>query len=305
MKRLVIVYSPRSTKFSEVERGVLEKARKLQGWMVLKFEVVTGPVQENAARLAEILRKGDLVLAAGGDGTATMAMNAVIKSGKTVTFACLPFGNFNDFPEALGNLSFQKIIKRFEEGKYKVFYPLKVEIDQKFYTWAGMYFSIGLMAEATEIFDWPKNRKRLSKAKNRLQFAANKAFLWYLKNKWRKDFLPRETKLNEEQLPEITTDYLALNGVSIAGLIPGEGWMFRETEFWSGTMMNRSFWRAMFKFIRAMEGELPGKETTQDELLFRKPTDVFVHVEGEGEKLTGVKTIKISKGKESLRVIAE
>ena len=60
MKRIVIVYSPNSARFSEVDKKVIQKARKLRGWMICKFEVEEAPVRENAARLAAILRKDDL-----------------------------------------------------------------------------------------------------------------------------------------------------------------------------------------------------------------------------------------------------
>ena len=118
MKRLVIVYSPNSARFPEVERKVIDKARKLKGWMILKFEVKEAPIQEDAAELAKIIRKDDLVIAAGGDGTATMAANAIMRSGKIATLAVMPFGNFNDFAETLGRMSFERIVRKFEESNY-------------------------------------------------------------------------------------------------------------------------------------------------------------------------------------------
>ena len=39
MRRLLIVYNPRSTRFVDVEKEVLSKARDLKGYMVGKYEV--------------------------------------------------------------------------------------------------------------------------------------------------------------------------------------------------------------------------------------------------------------------------
>ena len=180
MKRLVIVYNPRSTRFPEVEREVLAKARKMKGWMVLKFEVEHAPIEKEAGRLAEIIRKGDLVVAAGGDGTATMALNAIMESGKLATMGVLPFGNFNDFSATLGEPSFLQIIRRFEEGKYKEFYPLEVSDDGRHFLYVGLYFTVGMLAEAAGLFEDEKVRRKLGRARNRLNFSARKTFGWSL-----------------------------------------------------------------------------------------------------------------------------
>lgn len=303
MKRMVIVYSPRSTRFVEVQRKVVEPARKLKGWMICKFEVEEAPVRENAARLAAILRKDDLVLSAGGDGTAAMCLNAIVESGTLATLAVMPFGNFNDYAESLGRMSLARIVRKFEEGRYKDFYPMEVKVNGKHYIYSGMYFTMGLMAEAERIFKKLKVRKKLAKARNRMSFSARKLFGWYVRNKRRKDFLPATMKVNDENVVKTTTDYVAMNGKSMAGVVPGEGWFDNATEFWSGTMRNRSLARMFVKFVKATEGELPGRLTERDVLTFEEPCSLFVHAEGEGEQLQGVKKVEISKPGKSLRVI--
>ena len=304
MKRLVIVYSPRSARFGEVEEKVLEKARKLSGWMVCKFKVEEAPVRENAKRLAMIIRKGDLVLSAGGDGTATMVLNAIIESGKLATMAVMPFGNFNDYAESLGKMSLERIVRKFEEGQFKEFYPLEVKVNEKHYGHVGMYFSVGLMAESAGVLKGVKVRKKLKKAWNRMLFSARKTFFWLLRNKHRRDFLPEELTINGKSVVKTTTDYVAMNGNSMIGMIPGGVWYLASKEFWSGTMRNRSVLRMFCKFVKAMEGELPGGLTKKDVLEFPRPCDVYVHAEGEGERLRGVSSIEIQKTGKSLRVIS-
>ena len=82
MKRLIIVYNPRSSHHAQIEREVLAKARELKGWIVGKFEVADTDVDDNSHRLAKIFRDDDLVIATGGDGTATIAVNAIIANTK-------------------------------------------------------------------------------------------------------------------------------------------------------------------------------------------------------------------------------
>ena len=70
MKRIIIVYNPRSSRYELVKKEVLEKIRGLKGFAIGKYEVKPSNVDENAKELAKILIDGDIVITAGGDGTA-------------------------------------------------------------------------------------------------------------------------------------------------------------------------------------------------------------------------------------------
>ena len=67
--RVVICYNKRSSRFREISREVLEPLKKMT-FEVYEFEVKKASVSENARRLSKILRQGDVVISAGGDGTA-------------------------------------------------------------------------------------------------------------------------------------------------------------------------------------------------------------------------------------------
>ena len=304
MKRLIIVYSQYSTLFAEANTKVIEESRKLKGWMIAKFEVKEPSDHKVVLKnLTKIIRQGDLVLAAGGDGLATMAMNAIIQSDVIATLAVMPFGNFNDFAGTLGSMDFDRIIRNFEEGRYEKFYPLDIRVNDRHYTYSGVYFTVGMMAEAAGVLENLKVRKKLVRAKNRMKYSAKKLFRWYRRNKRRKDLLPEMTRLNDIKVMKHTTDYVAMNGGSLAGVVPGGIWYKSAEKFWSGTMRNRSILRMFRKFIRALEGELPGGESMGDVLVFDKPSDVFVCAEGDGHKLNGVTKIEVLKNGRSLRVI--
>ena len=135
--RLVLVYNPRSSGFKQVENEVITPLRQQKNLTLLKFTVQPTNVDDNAAHLARILRAGDLVLAAGGDGTATIALNGVVqaeqrrqpevpteaKSAPTksvatqaeppIRLAVLGYGNFNDFARTLGRYDFAYVAKHF------------------------------------------------------------------------------------------------------------------------------------------------------------------------------------------------
>ena len=68
-------------------------------------------------------------------------------------------------------------------------------------------------------------------------------------------------------------------------------------------MRNRSFWRMLGKFLAAIQGELPGEESRGDTITFEKPCNIYVHAEGEGEKLKNVSEIHVFKSEKGLRVI--
>ena len=303
MKRLIIVYSPNSTRFSEVQRKVIDKSRKLKGWMVAKFVIKEAPLIENAKGLASVIRKGDLILSAGGDGTAAVVANAIMISNKIATMAVMPFGNFNDFAETLGTIDFERIIKKYEEGRFDPYYPMEVLVNGRHYVYSSVYFTVGMLAEAAGVMKKTKVRKKLKRARNRLWFTARKMFRWYLKNKRRSDYLLNGSKLNRKKFKKGTTDYVAMNGESMAGLVPGGTWYKSKDQFWSGAMKNRSFWRMLVKFMKALEGKLPGSRTKVDVISFPEKCDVFVHTEGEGECLKDVSEIKIFKNGRGLRVI--
>ena len=96
MRRIIIVYNPRSSKAMFVKDKVFGPLREIKGVMIGKYEIQPTDVDDNAKRLAEFLLDGDIVVTAGGDGTATIGLNGVILSEKIVRFMALPYGNFND-----------------------------------------------------------------------------------------------------------------------------------------------------------------------------------------------------------------
>lgn len=213
LKKLIVVYNPRSSKHAAVEREVLAPARKLSGWLVGKYEVKGVGLSDNAAELAKLLNDGDLVIAAGGDGTAAMAANGVMQSGKDVTLGVLGYGNFNDLARMLGVKraveygdeyvgGVTEIIERYEAGKVKEIYPLEAIVDGKHWRYAPCYLSLGLFAESTAVFDEPKVREKLKTGKKHMFFSIWTLAKWYFQNR-KREFLPEGSLSEMEGVVEV------------------------------------------------------------------------------------------------------
>ena len=265
--RLILVLNPRSSQYAAVTREILEPARKLKGWTVGTFELDLGDVDENAARLAGILQDGELVVAAGGDGTASVAVNGVMmaeegrlgggeagQSGvgvgarKRVTLAALGYGNFNDTARMLGvkrREGLEEVVARFAQGQTTEIYPLEALVNGKHWRYAAAYVTVGMLAASTAVFDTEPVRWKLREGKPRLIFSLWSLVKWYTRHH-RQDWLP-EGYRNGEAWAARTTDYVAVNGKSVAQVMRGGRWYLDPQEFQGGVMRLGSFWRVGWK----------------------------------------------------------
>ena len=156
--RLIIVINPRSSGFSFISKKILKPvyASSLSEGEIITFEIQPTNPLDNAQKMAKILKNGDKILVAGGDGTAHIASNAVAFSGKKIQIKYTGFGNFNDYACSFSKNTPQAAIRALEKGEtVSVLRPLEIFINGEFYRYAPLYATFGLSAEATEIFDLP------------------------------------------------------------------------------------------------------------------------------------------------------
>lgn len=325
MKRLFIVYNPRSSRYSDVKKAVLDRQKDLKGYLIGKYEVEPTDVDKNAAKFAKILKDGDFVISAGGDATGVIAVNAILKSEKDVTLAVLPFGNFNDFSRTLGTKFFNDIItwmggtdrgtpKMFSEGKIlgenrrqdpsSEYYPLEIYVDDKLFRYATCYVTIGMMAEAVHLYDSPKMRKTLKTANGRNVGSYTNLASWYFKNRHKKSFLP-DFKLNGKLQPKKTSDYAAINGKYMARIMKGGEDYQNPKIFRSETDRLTNFWRLIKLMFKSIFFRIPGSETEGDTLEFFEPATIELQAEGEYKTLKDIKKIEIRKSKRCLKVITK
>jgi diacylglycerol kinase family enzyme len=124
-KRVVLVYNPHSSHYKKIEKKVLRPAEELNNFQLYEFEVEKVAIEKNIKALADTLMDGDLVVVAGGDGTATMALNAIFSSNKNrICFGVLGFGNFNDVAASIGNNDFEELINMYGADEVREVWPL-------------------------------------------------------------------------------------------------------------------------------------------------------------------------------------
>ncbi len=300
MRRILIVCNPRSSKFKNVRRDVLDilmnpqevrERFKLSGVSIGRFEVAPTNVDENARELAKIVQDNDLVLAVGGDATAVIGLNGVMLSGKDATLAVLPYGNFNDLARTLKTSKLNDIFV----GKTKKLYPLEILVDDKHFRHASCYVSVGMMAEAVEIFDDKKIRAKLQKGHKHSWRSYLQLAKWYFKNRHKKAFIPGYK----------SSDYFAINGPSLAKVMNGRNYSFVSDTFYHTSRKLTGFFRLCVFMAKSILCHVPGDEIKgTDELIFEQPTNVEIQAEGEYKKLEQIKSIKIIKDKRFVKVIS-
>lgn len=282
--RVILICNKRSSKYVRVEEEIVKPLREMKNIMFGKYDVQPTDVDANAKLIAKILKDGDIVLAVGGDGTAAIAINGALRSQKEVKFWSVGYGNFNDSEKTVSHLrSGAKI------------YPLEVRVNGEIFRYALNYLTVGMFAESTKIFDEKKTRKHLQKVKQNLVYSLIELAKWYFKNK-KREFVPK-CKVNGRW--KKISDYIALNGRSMAKIMRGGDWCVKKRNFLSAMDDLSKLGRLMkFMLISVMFG-VPGERTNRDVIEFEKPSEVELQTEGEYKRFREVEKIEVKKNYES------
>ncbi len=309
VRRVFVVYNPRSSKAVYVKESVIKPLQEIPGTMFGKYEVKPTDVDDNADNLAKILDDGDIVIAAGGDGTATIGLNGCMLSGKNVRFMAVPFGNFNDMARTL------------KKASGKELYPLEAVVDGKHYRYAACYFTIGMFAESTEIFDSEKTRKKLRKGNKGIFFSIWTLVKWYFRNKRRMFIAPFKytsttkvydkngvcqvkVKILSVDETKGLSDYLAVNGLSVAKMMKGGKNLYsHKSDFLSTTGRLNKFFKLIPFMAKGVLRRIPADITTEDTLTFPDYGDIEIQAEGEYKRLEHVGKIVISKSQKSIKIL--
>ena len=303
MKRLLIVYNPRSSRFDDVKREVFPKTRQLKGYVTGKYEIKPTNIEQNITELAKIVQDGDLIISAGGDATGVISANAIIKSHKDATLAVLPYGNFNDLARTLGTMRLEDVFGgKASEGSPSMLFPLKIIVDGKFFRYATCYVTIGMTAEAVKLYDSKKMRRKLKHSFGRKIISYTAIASWYFKNRHKHQFIPSFT-LNKHPESAKTSDYFAINGRSIAHVMRGGEDYLSPKTFRSETYRLTGFFRLAKMMLRSMFHRIPSSETAGDILDFSAPATITLQAEGESQQFTNIHKIEIKKGTRHLKVI--
>ncbi len=303
MRRLILIYNPRSSHFLQVKKDVIDKLRGLKGWMIGKYEVADTDVDDNASRLAKLLQDDDLVIAAGGDGTANIAVNGIMQADcRGIKLGVLGYGNFNDTARTFGKPTIEDILNKEATETW----PLECKINGRHWRYASCYFTIGMFAEACEVFDNPKTRKTLRKGKKSILYSVRVLASWWFKERKKRHFMPEFSLGNssdEYVSSRGASDYLALNGKTAARMMKGGKYFLQKDEFLSTTGTLTKFWRLILFMMRSILKQVPGTESDYDKLVFKKPSKMMLQAEGEYKMVTDVSVVEIRKSTRPLLVI--
>ncbi|MBR2710186.1 hypothetical protein IKF02_00935 [Candidatus Saccharibacteria bacterium] len=300
MQRLLVIYNPRSTRYKSVKSEVLDKLPNLKGYIIGKYTIKKIGFEGNVKDLSKVIKDGDLIISAGGDATAAISANAIIKSGKDATLGVLPYGNFNDLARTLKTHTLDDIIS--QNQKPVKLYPLEIIVDGKFWRYATCYVTIGMTAEAVELFDEQKVRTYLQKGHKSSWRSYIYLMKWYFKNRHKKIFLPG-LKINGATQHKKTSDYAALSGRSMCRVMKGREDYLKPKVFRSTAKPLANFWPLFTLMTKSIFYRVPGDETTGDKLEFSNPTTIELQAEGEYQIFQNVKTVEVKKGTKCLKVV--
>ena len=282
--RVILVCNRKSTGYKRVEKEVVTTLREFilqqKGITFLRFDVESPTLEENAKRLASLIGDGDVVLVAGGDGTAGIGVNGIMQSGKAAKFYVIPYGNFND------------IIQELRGNSGKQVYPIEALIDGKHFRYALAYFTVGMMAESTKIFDDEKIRRKLRKSKFNLIFSLKTLLMWFFVNR-KKDYITIDGQKY--------SDILVVNGKNVARLMKGGEYYLGETFLYTEQRLN-NFFAMVFFMLQAMFSGIPGRKLKEKTIHFEEKQRIFIQSEGEYKDLV-VQEISFSKSKKSIEIL--
>ena len=282
--RVILVCNRKSTGYKRVEKEVVMPLRefilKQKGITFLRFDVESPTLEENAKRLANLIGDGDVVLVAGGDGTAGIGVNGIMQSGKAAKFYVIPYGNFNDIIQILRTNSGKRV------------YPIEALIDGKHFRYALAYFTIGMMAESTKIFDDEKVRRKLRKSKFNLIFSLKTLLMWFFVNR-KKDYITIDGQKY--------SDILVVNGKNVARLMKGGEYYLGETFLYTEQRLN-NFFAMVFFMLQAMFSGIPGRKLKEKMIHFEEKQRIFIQSEGEYKDLV-VQEISFLKSDKTIEIL--
>lgn len=311
MQRLLVIYNPYSSQCTRIEHDVLRHLHRLKGYTVGKVAIKLEPFAKNLQHIKSLLKDGDIVLAVGGDATAAVAANAILESQKNATLGVLPYGNFNDLARTLGTMHPRDLLQATDDSDRLTFasstrelYPLDISVNQKHFRYAACYVSIGMTAEAVEIFDDPKIRRNLRKGHHSSWRSYLHLARWYFKNRHSKVFLPPFT-INGHPATHGVSDYFAVNGRSVCRVMRGTSACFESSGFHRYTGRLTRF-PVLFRFMAtAILHHIPGSSASSDRLAFSRPASVELQAEGDYQVFDSVTSITIAKSPRPIRVICK
>ena len=301
-KNLTLVVNPRSSGFELIQKKILPflDETHFEKGSFKTFEIQPTSPMKNAHEMAKGLKDDDIILVAGGDGTAHIAANAVAISGKkNIKIKFTGFGNFNDYAHSFSKNSGKAAIKSFEILKVQAkIRPIELKINGEFFRYAPLYATVGLTAEMAEIFEGGRIRKVLKKVYNRnirLILSLSAATRFYFKHCRNHILNLSKIKINDKDflnIPQNPTDIVFMNGPRMARIMRSSINKKESDNFGFEVLNSAGLIRNSPFLMKGFFGKIPLKRADRVEIAFRKPQNIVIQIEGEVCKIKKVQTIE-------------
>ncbi|MCL2445096.1 hypothetical protein FWD07_03210 [Candidatus Saccharibacteria bacterium] len=303
-RRVVLIYNPKSSRACEVEREVLLPLRLLfPHGNLIEHKISSQIFEENITEISKVLHENDIVISAGGDGTAAIASNAILAtSHKNISIGYLGFGNFDDFAGVFTgrHKTIHDLIAHISHTVDT--HPLEVLIDDKHLRFSVLYTTLGITAASCDQFEDKSRRKTLARSKyKKLIYSLSVMIRFYFRV--RRTYRITPYTLNEKSITR-STDFFAMNTPRSARILRYRGELYRDPRNFLTTPRDFSRITNLASFmIKSFFGRMPGHVTDSATLVFDNPTELDIQSEGEHRHLKNVQKITIKKSTKHLNVI--
>jgi diacylglycerol kinase family enzyme len=316
-ERVIVIRNPVSSYGYKVQHDVVD--RLIEGGVtkeqLVNFCTPSADSGETIEKLSEIIRPGDNVIVAAGDGTGNVGVNAIMqadKDGSRIGF--LSYGNFSDMAATFTGPRAQRDPIRLLTSSHTIdVRPLNVIKNGDHYRYALLYANLGWTAQAAAAFDDPDIRQALQRGETSLADNLFRFAKIYFKTRSTAE-LPA-FRLNDDEVPHTkVTDVLAVNG-PIMGRIIRSGKIYYDGDtFFSCEMDVSSFTpnipflgRSALNMMLKTHLKLPGsKEVSHLDLTFENNPNIPLHIDGENSfgMMRTLSIAKDSRDTQTVRVIS-
>lgn len=301
-RRLVIAHNPHSTRSRQVKSQVFDSLDQA-GYDYHLIEVQQASLAENVERLKTQIKPNDIVLSAGGDGSAHAVAHSVLAADQpNVSIGFLGYGNFNDLPHSLNKRRDQKDpLSLLENATEQTLYPLTILADNQPVRSALLYTTIGWTAKAAAKFDDQSSRQRvLQSGKANIIKSLWHAFKFYMVSRAKSDLA--DFTIDENRYSK-RTDILFANSTALARLFKTGRNYGASKQFLMRVLRVRWLAPNAPFLLLGLLGHMSGRVRSGAIIKFEQTTNLPVQCDGEVFQVEA-KNIEITKGQRKLTVIS-
>ncbi|MCL2085933.1 hypothetical protein FWH09_03310 [Candidatus Saccharibacteria bacterium] len=299
--RIVLVYNQKSSGYSRVLKDIIEPVRARIHDEIIEYNIEPSSFEQNAEDLGRILEKNDLVIVAGGDGTASIAANAILQFNvEGARMAVFGYGNFNDFQSNFGLK--KRDLGRILRGNIRstTVRPAEIILDGEFWRFATLYFTAGLLAKSTEVFEEHQVRATISRKRHlpRLLYSLTKLKIWF----WRESRKNRRGIYQEVNGQKIT-DFGVMIGKKMARVLRARHNYLGSWQVGVFSLRLSNLWKAGMFVLGGILFGVPIEGHDEVEWKISSGNGIWLQTEGEGAFVENVKIITAKKSDRTIEII--